>query len=506
MKAKDEKDLIIFGIDFSKFSCNPGYEFVPGLPLCYPKCKPGYSPFAGFFCASTCMYEQARLPNGDPQWQDPPKNTIPILINTGDDWHDDGLVCRKNLYNRGVGTIPDACDQRDDKTKDSEFFAKMCYKRCDGGKVATLWSPSTCADPCPPNTNEGGFANCTKLNIYGRGAGNWGLGCPPGFDNMGFYCYRWWEPAGSGYRCPGNCPSYPRDSNFAYGRSSNCNIALINTPAYQVKRDAAGNEYTDSGCFLDPFNAGSFLPFKEPSYYYAGDGIPNSGPGRYPPWYNGPGLNQECRDINCAGLPMPAYDSSGNPVDRLFNTKFAPRINESCAENWGSLCYPKCDVGFKNAGCCLCSPNCGNLRDDGATCARGWYNRGVGIIPNYCTDENRIYQELLCYPACKDKFINFVTTCTRTGCPYDGVGETALVCSKQMYGRGGPQVALPGLGDLVNTKINIGPLVGSLQRIILNGVFILLCLIAALFIFSTNGLLRTKTTHVNTDFGKLSGF
>jgi hypothetical protein len=66
-----------------------------------------------------------------------------------------------------------------------------------------------------------------------------------------------------------------------------------------------------------------------------------------------------------------------------------------------------------------------------------------------------------------------------------------LCCSKDVFFRN-TGIAIPGAAGKINSKINIGPLADGLTRIILNVLVILLCLLAALFIFSTNMFLRTK--------------
>jgi hypothetical protein len=329
------------------FVCPPGYENDIGF-LCYKKCDEGYNGVA-FVCWSSCNFERNEL--GE------------LVRNDGGDWRDDGAMCGKRLYDRGVGTLPDACqDGRD-------MFMGMCYVPCRNGLVATTWAATTCSQQCPPNTTEGGFANCTKQNSYGRGTGNQGNGCDSGYTNMGLYCYRWWLP--------------------------------------------------------------------------------------------------DSRAFNC-----PASD-----------------------ENWGGLCYPKCAAGFNAFGCCVCSPSCGALRDDGATCHREWYDRGIGVVPNACSDDDKGIEEGLCYAKCKDKFNSFATTCTRGGCPAHSLSETALTCNKRTYPRD-TLMATPNVADKLSAKLDVKTMSSTLRRVALNAIVIVCCLLGVFVILVSNGLLRGRAVRV----------
>lgn len=431
-----------------------------------------------------------------------------------DDWVDDKLVCRKKMYDRGVGLIPDECDPNTGR----EYFAKMCYTKCDSGKVATSWSPCTCSQPCPPNTTEAGFANCTKGAPYGRGAGNWGNGCPGGYDNFGLWCFRWKDFSFSGYNCPGNCNFVPLDANYgrntpgvcAGGKATNlkpvatnfydesgpnatkngkqCNLgqtdddlvdpctlkAFTQKPTY----DGRGRLYSQEGCYPNQFNPGAYSDSLAPSYYLNG---------KFPAW-----------SANQGSIPKPSA------ADTYFNTIRSPQQSNDCEENWGTLCYPKCDMGFKPAGCCICSPDCGALRDDGATCHRDNYDRGVGKMPNACSDDNRIFSEELCYKACDANYINFCTSCTRRSCPYaskTGFGmETALVCNKDITIRFEGIPAIPSAADLISGLFDIGGLASGLQKILLNSGVIILILFSCSFILMSKTLLTSNKIKFSKTF------
>ena len=219
--------------------------------------------------------------------------TSNFMFQQKDDWHDDGFTCRKRLYDRGVGLVPDDCSPGSQR----EYFVGMCYTPCSAGKTATVWSPVTCTQPCPPNTTEAGFANCTKGPPYGRGAGNWGNGCPGGYDNFGLWCFRWRDFSFSGYNCGGNCNFVPSDANYGKNTPSQCASGsqnqtfhynttqnpnqcslgpredLLSTPcripAYiqQPAFDGRGRLYSQTGCYPNPSNPAAYDDSLIPSFY-----------------------------------------------------------------------------------------------------------------------------------------------------------------------------------------------------------------------------------------------
>jgi len=551
-----------FGIDFSQLTCNPGYEIDELLGvLCFPKCEPGFVPFLfGYFCASTCNQVRTQIAGTNPPRYE--------FQNTGDDWSDIGLICLKRLYDRGIGTIPDAC--ADNPNEPRQLFIGMCYKLCGAGKIATTWAPTTCSQPCPPNTQEAGFANCTKVNEYGRGAGNWGLGCSTGFTNMGLFCLRiafqsefpFFNISFQNYQCPqgnydpltnpgGRClfaPSNGGGATGAMGVNDACtgtsvDLGSVNDVNGRIKNaflpfgniafgDRKGNQSSIFGCYPNPNNPGTWLTdrgdtpaTKDPTYYIGA---------YYPKWHpasnctrtNTPvvinGVEQlvaQWGGANCFDLPndytanipnvtlhFPPRNLRGGVFSNVpvpaptttvpYYSLRAPKVSDNCEENWGSLCYPQCDTGFRGFGCCICSPSCGDLADHGATCSRANNDRGVGIFPNACRDQNKAVDTGLCYTRCKQDFAPFVTTCTRRGCPHGSLFEAPLTCQKNMKDRGAPSLAVPAIGSLVNSKLNIGKLTNSLQKIVFNSVIIVGCILLALFVLLSNGYLRTSKIKV----------
>ena len=384
------------------------------------------------FCYKQCGLNGANHP-GTYNWFDKCASDCSLYhgFPTSDWTHTLGL-CWKKMYDRGVGTLPDKCA---DTAK--EMFEGLCYTKCPPGLSATSWSPCTCSQPCPPNTEEGGFANCTKINSYGRGAGDQGNGCDPGYDNMGLYCYRWWLPDGKGFNC----------------------------------RNA---------CDVTPWEYYSPVDWSVPYFYGCQFG---SGYKLKPPL--------TCKNLN--EIVNPNTGQTGQISDPWYNTVQANRNDNNCEENWGSFCYPRCDVGFNSFGCCVCSPSCGNLRDDGATCHREWSNRGAGTVPDGCSDPNRIYDELLCYHKCQDGYNAFATTCTRDGCPDGTVPSSALACATQLFDNSdGSMFAIPNVSDTINSTFNMAQLGDSVRQVILNGIVILGCALLVVFALAFNITLRSK--------------
>ena len=345
------------------------------------------------------------------------------------DWRHTPGLCWKKMYDRGVGTLPNSCS---DPAR--EFFQGLCYTKCPPGLAPTTWSPMTCSQPCPPNTIEGGFANCTKQNSYGRGAGDQGNGCDPGYTNVGLYCYQF--PLNfKNFNCRNDC--YYSPVNRSEGYYLNCQLG---------------------GNYIDPTVT---IPCKTP-----GTTI----------------------DPNGNGTQTIADTGNYN-----YNSRLRSVNDNNCQENWGSLCYPKCDIGFHGFGCCVCSADCGALRDDGATCHRNWENRGVGTVPDGCSDPNRVYQELLCYIPCLPDYDSFATTCTRSGCPDNSVPSTALACATASYDNSaGSTVPIPNVSDDINSSWNMAQMGRNMTTIFLNSVIILGCLFAILFIIFLNRTLRSK--------------
>ena len=148
-----------------------------------------------------------------------------------------------------------------------------------------------------------------------------------------------------------------------------------------------------------------------------------------------------------------------------------------------------------NAACCVCSPSCGTLRDDGATCHRRWEDRGTGILPTGCRDPDRTFQDLLCYKTCKPDYWGKLGFCTRSDCPYlalNGGQAFGDTCAKQPFFPGGAIVAQPDVSSKINEKFSTQVAQGSIRRIIMNTIAIAILLTFSFILIYMNITLRSK--------------
>ncbi len=83
----------------------------------------------------------------------------------------------------------------------------------------------------------------------------------------------------------------------------------------------------------------------------------------------------------------------------------------------GLIVYAKCKEGFNKAGCCLCSPACPEgFADAGVSCTKPSYGRGVGVVPNGCTNGGE-YDAGLCYTKCNPGYTGIGPVCWEVTCP-----------------------------------------------------------------------------------------
>jgi len=78
-----------------------------------------------------------------------------------------------------------------------------------------------------------------------------------------------------------------------------------------------------------------------------------------------------------AGYPWEIGDELNLDAARKRCEKDYP---DTGCEQWGLIIYPKCEEGYHNVGCCVCSPDCpAGWTDIGVSCKKpGTYGRGVG--------------------------------------------------------------------------------------------------------------------------------
>ena len=98
------------------------------------------------------------------------------------------------------------------------------------------------------------------------------------------------------------------------------------------------------------------------------------------------------------------------------------------------LCYPKCPTGFTGVGP-VCWEDCpSDFPDTGTGCTKPTYDRGVGTIPEGCTDDKE-NQDGLCYEPCNDGYTGAGPVCWGD-CP-SGFTDIGAFCQKpESYGRG----------------------------------------------------------------------
>jgi hypothetical protein len=121
--------------------------------------------------------------------------------------------------------------------------------------------------------------------------------------------------------------------------------------------------------------------------------------------------------------PKPYGRGAGFPWkfgDRPFSLKNAKRRCErkhgkGKCEKWGAIYYPECRPGYRNIGCCICSPRCpAGMTDIGISCQKGSRGRGVGK-PMRCK-EGQQYDAGLCYTPCKENYHGVGPVCWQD-CP-----------------------------------------------------------------------------------------
>jgi len=410
--------------------CPNGYTKSLAMGTCYKNCPTGTYNYLDK-CWATCDRVGGTVTN-DPF----PGYVTGGAYNGG--WVSIAGACYGRIYDRGPGLLPDDCPDDGD-----EYFVGLCYPKCNtsGGYSRTTWSPMTCSQTCPPNTEEGGYANCTKINLYGRGFGNKGTGCPSGFTDVGLFCYQW--PFGfRGYDCPSNC-----DQNFR--------------------------------------------PVDPRVLYYKGCNSVTNDPNLIP--------QVPCKTLGSSDLIDP---NTGLVVtDAYYNTKQADRNYVGCEEHasGGSFCYPQCDVGYVPFGTNVCTPSCGKLADHGLTCHRDWYDRGIGKIPGKCADPNRQLQSGLCYIPCQPDYVTSMTMCIKRGCPDNNEPITSdwQQCTAKSFDNSKNSTPIiPDVSDSINQAVDLALMGENLRLILLNGGLIVGSILIVLLILGYNFTLRSKPIQV----------
>ncbi len=99
---------------------------------------------------------------------------------------------------------------------------------------------------------------------------------------------------------------------------------------------------------------------------------------------------------------------------------------EKCLE----IIYPKCKKGYRAVGCNICTSECPDgMRDNGVSCHKNSYGRGVGTIPRLCPNgqEN---QGGLCYKLCKNGMKGIGPVCWDVDCPDNFPVQCGASCAE----------------------------------------------------------------------------
>jgi hypothetical protein len=240
--------------------------------------------------------------------------------------------------------------------------------------------------------------------------------CPEGYEYDAGLCYPTCKPeySGIGPVCWGNCP--PNTSDIG---------------AVCIKHSYLRNEGTIPICPEGTYKNGALC------YPDCKSGYTGNGPvcwGVCPPDY--PDHLVYC------GKPDTSYGRGvGHWTEEGCLQSGSHGASTNGCELYYGLWYAKCDKGFHNYDCCVCTPDCPQgFSDDGATCAKPNYGNTVGTIPESCPGDKEYYLGL-CYDKCKTGYSEFLTICLAV-CSGETT-NTGTQCQKDTYGRGAGEV--PGL-------------------------------------------------------------
>jgi hypothetical protein len=180
--------------------CSPGQKRI-GL-LCYDQCPKGMKKF-GFDCHSVC-------PDG---------------------MRNDGLFCRKTGYDRGVGRIKRACENKFGQGN-CQKQAALWYQKCRPGfkGVATMCRPEKKPDCRKLGLKPSGIAPLSCAKVIKIGKPRTGI-CGPGQDKNSGLCYRRCKPGfrGVGPVCWGATPPGWVNCGAAAAKTKkDCGTTIVN--------------------------------------------------------------------------------------------------------------------------------------------------------------------------------------------------------------------------------------------------------------------------------------
>ena len=330
-------------------------------------------------------------------------------------YDDIGVSCKKPVYDRGVGKIPDSCPEG--KEKDGG----LCYNKCDANYKGV---GPVCWEKCPTGYDDIGVS--CKKPTYDRNVGKIPDTCPEGKEKDAGLCYTkcrdgydgigpvCWQKCKDGWNSDGAICTRPPDT-ITRDRKKRADVGRI--PDYQAC--PSGYRTEPVTCFRD------YTTTKGSSYCRTRDRLGTC-------WLWG----RRCPE---------GYYNAGAFCARNAQSITRPSTCRSDEERIGGLCYPKCDVKFgagwyNPAGDLLfCAKDCPSGYDPSiATCHRvmnsygkASYGRGVGSPMDCSSDKEK--DAGLCYPKPDDGYTCSATICTKD-CP-TGMRNDGLYCAKRSYGR-----------------------------------------------------------------------
>ncbi|EGR31648.1 hypothetical protein IMG5_105320 [Ichthyophthirius multifiliis] len=148
----------------------------------------------------------------------------------------------------------------------------------------------------------------------------------------------------------------------------------------------------------------------------------------------------------------PLMRECSNPICLKEAYQRCEKDNQKC-EQYGAIVYPKCNEGYYNWGCCVCTKKCPEgFTDNGLYCLKPKaYGRGSGYPWKFgdsltlnnamqrCQSENEQGCEqngLVIYPKCKKGYHNVGCCICTIDCP-EGSTDIGISCKKpETYGRG----------------------------------------------------------------------
>lgn len=119
----------------------------------------------------------------------------------------------------------------------------------------------------------------------------------------------------------------------------------------------------------------------------------------------------------------------GDPLSDagMFKRCEAANGRGNCEKN-GAVVYPKCKTGFRNVGCCVCSPSCpAGMVDTGTSCIKQSEGRGVGKGATCAVGTEQDLAGGLCYPQCKQGSAGVGPVCW-SSCPKDFPVNCGAAC------------------------------------------------------------------------------